>query len=149
MAKEKVLGTADFGAFMHRDDGGRMKIAAYTSVNKPLSVEAHDETVKIASRRYKIVEEEKAELNGNKFYEKDVWNIQEGGSEKPSGEKVSEHFRDVDEVAPEPKAYPEQHSTATLKNMIDNILADNRVKNILLFIVLAIAVTALLLNLVR
>lgn len=126
MAKEEVLGYADFGAYMHRDNGGKMKVAAYTSVNKPLKIDGnHDETTKIASRRYKIVEEERAELNGAKFYEKDVWNVQEGGESPVKGNnKYSE--KEYDEEPPQAQQSSGHDKFSVLKNFVDNIAADVR-----------------------
>lgn len=134
MANEKVLGYADFGAYMHRNEGGTMKIAAYTSVNKPLSVEAHDETTKIAQRRYKIVEEERAELDGNKFYQKDVWNVQEetGKDIKPTVQNNNKYVPTGEHSCPAPINTPmangELTPLAVLKNFVDNIAADNRMQ---------------------
>lgn len=123
-SKEKVLGFAKFGAFMHRDNGGRMKIAAYSSVNKDLAIEGdHDETTKIASRTYKIVEEENAVLNGNKFYSKDVWNEQSGEGDVKSYTDP-ERYADI---AP-PTAPNKEGLTPlqVLKNFVDNLAADFR-----------------------
>lgn len=127
----KVLGYADFGAFMHRDDGGKMKVAAYTSVNKPLNIEAHDETQRIAQRRYKIVEQERAELDGNKFYQKDVWNEQEdAGKRDTAANNPTDGFHDVNDFAqttkPSSPAGDSPSALQVLKNFVDNLAADFR-----------------------
>lgn len=145
--KEEVLGYAEFGAYMHRDNGGKARIAAYTSVNKPLSVEAHDETTKIASRRYKIIEEERAELNGNTFYTKDVWNEQEGSSGTPmSGSNYTE--------APNTTQTPNANADGltplqVLKNFVDNIAADVRQHTWLIVAIGCVAAAALVVALIK
>ena len=119
--REEVLGYAKFGAFMHRDNGGKMKVSAYTSVNKPLIIDSADETTRIAERTYKIVEEERPELNGNKFYEKEVWNEQSGSGDVagPTGHGSStpgENSENGDGLSP----------LKVLKNFVDNLAADVR-----------------------
>lgn len=120
----KVLGYAKFGAFMHRDNGGKMKVSAYTSVNKPLTVDSADETTRIAERTYKIVEEERPVLNGNKFYEKEVWNEQSGHGDvqgtKPAG---------TNEVGGDPSVSEGKDGLSplkVLKNFVDNLAEDVR-----------------------
>lgn len=124
----EVLGYCEFGAYLHRDNGGKAKVAAYTSVNKPLSVEAHDETTKIASRRYKIIEEERAELDGNKFYSKDIWNEQEGSGKtttEPSSQRT-EYSDPEDKQEQKQNGSPLSKEGHFLKNMVDNLWADMR-----------------------
>lgn len=130
--KNETLGYAEFGAYLHRDNGGKASIKAYTSTNKPHQVDSHDETTRIAGRRYKIVEEELRELNGNKFYEKNIDNIQEELNNFKGQTSSSKPYNDYDDEEEEKENKnrdPESgltHKTATLKNMIDNVMADNR-----------------------
>jgi hypothetical protein len=148
---EKVLGYAEFGAHMHRDNGGKMKIVASTSVNKPLSIDGgHDETSKIAFRRYKIVEEEKAQLNGSTFYEKEVWNEQEGG------EKASKTSSRKEEDVDEPETVEGSEGSrggpsglAVLKNFVDNLAADVRQHTVLILAVGMVAIAALAIAVVK
>ena len=120
----KVLGYAKFGAFMHRDNGGKMKISAYSSVNKPLTIDSADETTRVAERTYKIVEEERPELNGSKFYEKTVWNEQTGTGDvqgtRPSGSN------DVDSDPENNENNKELTPLRVLKNFVDNLAEDVR-----------------------
>lgn len=142
---EKVLGVAHFGAYLHRDNGGKARIAAYTAVNKPLAVEAHDETTKIAERTYKIVEDERPELNGSTFYTKDIWNEQTGGdgdsrnsvTKSPYGQDPTEKSgAEGTEIPPWGKV---------LKNFVDNIAAD--VRNHVWFIIIIAIIAAVALGL--
>ena len=157
MTREKVLGYAEFGAYQHRDNGGKMNISAYTSVNKPLTIDGgHDETTKIAGRRYKIVEEEKAELNGSKFYEKEVWNVQEGDEKETKGptkgaakEYDLPEFDDEEEEGEEEEEKgPYSKGEAFLKNMVDNILADIRQQKMVNLGMIIIAVTSFVLSII-
>ena len=145
---EEILGYAEFGAYMHRDNGGKARIAAYTSVNKPLSVEAHNETTKIASKRYKIIEEERAELNGNTFYSKDIWNEQEGSSGTPASRSSHNDVPTNTGNGTTPNAdglTPLQ----VLKNFVDNIAADVRQHTWLLVAIGCIAAAALVLAIAK
>ena len=148
MAKreEKVLGYAKFGAFMHRDNGGKMKISAYTAVNKPLSVDVADETTKIAERTYKIVEEEHPELNGNKFYEKTVWNEQTGSGDVTQSKNTtdapgSNHENNNDDSGLSP--------LKVLKNFVDNIAADNRTQWIVIAACIILGAAAITIALIK
>lgn len=150
---EEILGYAEFGAYLHRDNGGKARIAAYTSVNKPLSVEAHDETTKIAARRYKIIEEERAELQDNKFYTKDIWNEQEG-----SGNPQSASYSNSQD-APNNNVNTGNGTTGTntdgltplqvLKNFVDNIAADVRQHNWMLLAIGIVAAVGLVVALIK
>lgn len=148
MAKkdEKVLGYAKFGAFMHRDNGGKMKISAYTAVNKPLSVDVADETTRIAERTYKIVEEERPELNGNKFYEKEVWNEQSGSSD-------STQYKNTTDAPQGNTPGNENGSELTplkvLKNFVDNIAADNRTQWIIISLAILLGAAAIAIALIK
>lgn len=144
--EEKVLGYAKFGAFMHRNNGGKMNISAYTAVNKPLQVDAADETTRIAERTYKIVEEETPELNGNKFYEKNVWNEQTGSGDQgqykstsPAGTPANGEQPNKDGLTP----------LQVLKNFVDNIAADNRTQWIAIAAGLILAAAGLAIALIK
>jgi hypothetical protein len=146
MAKkeEKILGYAKFGAFMHRDNGGKMKISAYTAVNKPLAVDVADETTRIAERTYKIVEEERPELNGNKFYEKEVWNEQSGSGDATQTKNVTD--------APEgntPNNGDGLSPLKVLKNFVDNIAADNRTQWIVICACIVLGAAAIAIALIK
>jgi hypothetical protein len=88
--KGEKIGFAEFGAFLHRNDGGKVNISAYTSVNEPLKVLASADTQRIAHRRFNIFEEEVAALDGRRFYSKDVWTDQEEASKPSSGQNTPE-----------------------------------------------------------
>ena len=146
-ATSKVLGYARFGAYMHRNNGGKMNISAYTAVNKPLAVDTADETVRIAERTYKIVEEERPELDGSKFYSKDVWNEQSGegdtysnATHQPNGDSnVNEEKEPSDGLSP----------LKILKNFVDNIAADNRTQWWMIVTVAIIAAAAIAIAIIK
>lgn len=143
----KVLGYARFGAYMHRNNGGKMNISAYTAVNKPLAIDPADETVRIAERTYKIVEEENSVLDGSKFYSKDVWNEQSGDgdtysntSSHPAGNGNNEEQKEpTDGLSP----------LKVLKNFVDNIAADNRTQWWVIVVIAIIAATAIAVAIVK
>jgi hypothetical protein len=146
MAKqEKVLGYAKFGAFMHRDNGGKMKISAYTAVNKPLTVDGADETTRIAERTYKIVEEERPELNGNKFYEKEVWNEQSGSGDVTQTKNTT----NVDEGNTPNNNGDGLSPLKVLKNFVDNIAADNRTQWIVICACIVLGAAAIAIALIK
>lgn len=119
---KKVIGSAEFGAFMHRNNGGKVNISAYTAVNKPLKVDAADETECIARRKYSIVEDERPELEGNKFYSKSVWNEQTESGKKDYSDKTPvgnrEYYDNEQEEKPDNK---ELTPLQVLKNFVDKI----------------------------
>ena len=137
---KEVVGYAKFGAYLHRDNGGKARIAAYTSVNQPLRVEAHDETTRIAERTYKIVEEENAKLDGSTFYTKDVWNEQSGTAGETLEDGVSLPGATPNEGIPGENLSPLQ----VLKNFVDNIAADNRLQWIAIVGIAVVLVAATL-----
>ena len=146
-AGSKVLGYARFGAYMHRNNGGKMNISAYTAVNKPLAIDPADETVRIAERTYKIVEEENPVLDGNKFYSKDVWNEQSGDGDvysnttsQPAGNGNNEEQKEpADGLSP----------LKVLKNFVDNIAADNRTQWWMIVTVAIIAAAAIAIAIIK
>jgi len=137
----KVLGYAKFGAYMHRNNGGKMNISAYTAVNKPLAIDPADETVRIAERTYKIVEEENPVLDGNKFYSKDVWNEQSGEGDTYTGTQRSPAGEDYNTNGNGEQKEPSDGLSPlkVLKNFVDNIAADNRTQ---WWVIVAVAIIA-------
>lgn len=113
------VGFAEVGAYLHRDNGGKASIKAYTSVNKPHTVDAHEETTRIAAKRYEIHEVELPKLNGEKFYEKDFWNEQHnvGGETHETQDNTPTEGNEDPEKEEKGDVGPHQF----LKNMIDNI----------------------------
>jgi hypothetical protein len=148
-ASSKVLGYARFGAYMHRNNGGKMNISAYTAVNKPLAIDAADETVRIAERTYKIIEEERPELDGSKFYSKDVWNEQSGDGDTYSNTSSSpagnNGYGNEESKEPADGLSP----LKVLKNFVDNIAADNRTQWWVIVVVAIIAATAIAVAIVK
>ena len=131
--RSEKIGYAEFGAFLHRNDGGKINVSAYTSVNEKLKVDAAGDTAKIAHRRFNIYEEEVPELHGNKFYSKDVWTDQT----EASSPNVGQWSGSTTPYAPAPAAQPsagpatpgiapDPSPLAVLKNFVDNIAADVR-----------------------
>jgi hypothetical protein len=118
--KGKTIGSAEIGACLHIDNGGKASIASYTSVNKPLKVEMHDKTEKIAHKRFRMVEEEVAEIDGDKFYNKHIWNVQEN---------VNGDVRETERSDPDHEEYGEDPAPkdgrldrlGVLKNFTDKI----------------------------
>ena len=132
--KNKVIGYTEVATHLHRDNGGKVCIKSKTSVNKPLHADTgHADTQKVSHIRVKVMEEEVPELNGDKFYQKDLISIQESvmnADTKNESKKLyaNDFLNDDDD---EDEEQPNSNSPISkeghfLKNMIDNIWSDIR-----------------------
>jgi len=120
----KTIGTAEVGAYMHVDDGGKAKIKAYHSTNRPVKVDAAKLTKRIAHKRYRLVEEEIAEAKSDCFYEKEFQNFQEeAGKPEVNNGANEEDYDDGD--APE-RENGNLTPLKVLKNFVDNLASGVR-----------------------
>jgi hypothetical protein len=79
-AVEEPTKYATVGAFLHRDNGGKASVRAYTSVNEELKVDASDEVQKIGDVKVEFRVTENNNLNGSKIYQKDISTVQIPGN---------------------------------------------------------------------
>ena len=136
----KVIGSAEIGAYMHRNNGGKVNISSYTSVNKKLTTDTADETTRIAHKRFEIIEKEVPELDGNKFYSKDIWNEQTD----MGGQTGTYPGRNNNSSYEQPEEAKQGLSPLqVLKNFVDNIAADVRQHTWLIVAIGVIAALAL------
>jgi len=133
--KNKVIGTTDIGAFRHRDNNGEIKIELVSAVNKPFTVEKHDETTPIFVKRFKTTEEEIFDIRPHQSYTKKFKPIQEDidtpvNKEQKQTTQTSSKYDPNDDLYDEDEQ-PKQNSPLSkeghfLKNMVDNLWSDIR-----------------------
>lgn len=133
--KRKLLGYTEFATIAQRNNDGKVKISALNSVNKPIKHGIADDTRLVAKTRVEVTECEDNSIDGDQMYSKVICVKQKDGT------------GDIEEDGSE-KEYdnPDAKDAFTkgerfLKNMVDNILADNR--NQWMVIAASIALAAL------
>jgi len=131
--KNKVIGYTEVATHLHRDNGRKVCIKSKTSVNKPLHADTgHADTQKVSHIRVKVMEEEVPELNGDKFYQKDLVSIQESVmNAEPKNESKKVYANDYlndsdDEDEEQPTKTKGLTALQVLKNFVDNIAMDIR-----------------------
>src|SRR3990167_4114887 len=88
-AVEEPTAYAEIGAYLHKD-GGKAKVKAYTSVNKPLQVDASEKTEQIKRLRVEMHVVEDKTVDSNSFYTKSVDAVQVSDSSPASSSGFSE-----------------------------------------------------------
>ena len=145
--KNKVIGYTEVATHLHRDNGGKVCIKSKTSVNKPLHADTgHADTQKVSHIRVKVMEEEVPELNGDKFYQKDLVSIQESvmnAEPKNESKKVyANDFLNEDEDEDQPTKTKDLTGLQVLKNFVDNLAMDIRQirdHNVVMWVMIACA----------
>lgn len=134
----------ELGGYVHQDEG-RAKAKLYVGdVNKPLVIDDAALTKRLKKVRVTMNVSEDKSVHQNQVYEKDIEMIQEIIGE-PSGKngKTAPYSQDatpeMNSAAPSNELTPMQ----ILKNMIDNVMADNRTQWIVIAGALIIAAVAL------
>jgi hypothetical protein len=103
MAKNVVLGIAEIGAYMHKNNG-KVTIKQYATTNKPIKPDAAVLTERIAHKRFELHEMEDDSVNNDVVYSKDVWSEQtDKGSLNKSSHSSERQVDDEDEEAPSPQ----------------------------------------------
>ena len=121
-AIEEPTAYAEIGAYLHKD-GGKAKVKAYTSVNKPLQVDASEKTEQIKRLRVEMHVVEDKTVDSNSFYTKSVDAVQVSDSSPASSSGFSESDY-PNTNAGESKESPS--GLQVLKNFVDNIASDLR-----------------------
>jgi len=155
MAAKRTTEPVAFTETVHYqyENGGEVVNTLETSVNRPCTPGRDAEKItRVAKVRVEThVVEDKSVENGV-VYAKSIktHQIRDDTAQASSG-KVSESPRVVRGEDPGFEAAPrkEEHSTSTLKNMIDNILSDNRVTRVLQYVTLAAAIGALVIAILK
>src|SRR3990167_5663198 len=126
-AVEEPTAYAEIGAYLHKD-GGKAKVKAYTSVNKPLQVDASEKTEQIKRLRVEMRVVEDKTVDSNSFYTKSVDAVQVNDSSPASSSGLSESdypSTNAGESNGDQKESKESPSALqVLKNFVDNIASD-------------------------
>lgn len=134
----KLLGYTEFATIAQRDNDGKVKIKAFNSVNKPIKHGLASDTRLIAKTRVEVNEIEDKNIDGDCMYSKSICVKQKDNSgdnlEESNETEYNEHAFSKDVFTKGEKF---------LKNMVDNILADNRTTKLCLVAIAIIAGIAL------